>query len=138
MAEINVDTLHADVEHLKTDVIDIKMNAKELTAVVATMRDNSIRTEIYLSQMREGQDKISKDATENARKAEENVKKTNDKADANQAANMRALQAMKDEKPQMWKKLGMAWKVAIITVTTGLLGSYIFGTIQYFLKQASR
>ena len=131
MTEVSVDTLHADVEHLKTDVIDIKQVAKEQAVIIAQQGISNVRLEIYLAQMQTVQNKIDADAKENAKKAEESAKKVED----SQKAMMQIITDIKEEPFHIWKKMNLAVKVAIVTVSTSLLVTYFWGTFQYFMKQ---
>ena len=58
-------TMKSEIEYIKKDIIDIKGNAKEQAAAMATMRDSHIETKIYIRNIQDSQAQMSKDTKEN-------------------------------------------------------------------------
>jgi len=116
MAEVNVEVLRADVEHIKNDVLDLKCTVKEQGVAVLNLRDSHLETKFYIKSIQESQSKMATDT----KKYQEDT--------------MAALQLLKDARGTMWEKLSMAWKVTIVTVSTSLLVSYIWGTVFGIMK----
>jgi len=116
VAEVNVEVLKADLEHIKNDVSDLKCTVKEQGVAVLNLRDSHMETKFYIKSIQESQSKMATDT----KKYQEDT--------------MAALQLLKDARGTMWEKLSMAWKVAIVTVTASLLVSYIWGTVFGIMK----
>ena len=145
MAEDNVQVLRSDIEHMKVDIIEIKANAKEQSIAMLSMRDSHTETKIYIKQIQESQNAMAKKTDDNqalaSKQAEAVAQKAEtaaQKAEASQIATMKAIQDIKDEPNNNWKKLSTAWKVAIISTVVTLLGSYIGGTIFGILKNMAK
>jgi len=116
MTEISVDVLHADVEHLKTDVIDIKQVAKEQAVLIAAQSISYARMEIYLAQMQTVQNQIGADAKENARNAE-----------LNQVETIALINEVKDAPAKEKKAVSLQVKIG----TWLLIISYAFITLAW-------
>ena len=41
-------SMKSEIDYIKKDIVDIKVNAKEQAIAMATMRDNHIETKIYI------------------------------------------------------------------------------------------
>jgi len=118
MAEIIIEVLAADVAHIKNDIFDLKCTVKEQGTAVLTLRDSHMETKFDIKSIKDSQDKMAIDSKDRA-------KATKDFQDSTLAA----LQLLKDARGNMWEKLSMTWKVAVIGVLVSLLGSYIWGTV---------
>jgi hypothetical protein len=119
MAEVSIEVLHSDVEHLKTDVTDIKQVAKEQAILIAQQGVSNIRMEIYLEQMQTTQNKIDTDAKENARNAE-----------LNQSETIKLINEVKDAPAKEKKAVSLQVKIG----TWLLIISYAFCTLAWAIS----
>jgi len=117
--------IRTEIEHIKSDIIDIKNNAKDLNKDVLEMRDSKIRTEIYLKQIQDSQNIMTKEN-------KDRVDKLSEEAKANQVATTKTLQEIKDEPRNNWKQMSMAWKIGIGMAVISYIGGTIFGLIKAF------
>jgi len=58
-------SMKAEIDYMKKDITDIKLNAKEQATAMATMRDSHIETKIYIKNIQDSQAQMSKDTKEN-------------------------------------------------------------------------
>lgn len=116
VTEVSIEVLHSDVEHLKTDVIDIKQVAKEQAVLIAAQSISYARMEIYLAQMQTVQNQIGADAKENARNAE-----------LNQVETIALINEVKDAPAKEKKAVSLQVKIG----TWLLIISYAFITLAW-------
>ena len=106
----NVDecTMKTEIDHIKADIIDIKLNAKEQSKDMLLMRDSHIETKFYIKQIQDSQEKMAKETKEN------------------QASMLKGIQEIKDEPIKNFKYYKMVgWAFAI---------TYVLGTIFGIIK----
>ena len=144
MADITVGSIKVEVDHIKSDIVDIKINAKEQGIAMLGMRDSNTETRIYINQIRESQNTMARETKETialvALEAKENQKNLTKEAKSNQESTLEAIktlsttvQTMKDEPQNSWKKMSLAWKIgAGAFVITWVLGN-LLGLIKTFM-----
>jgi regulator of replication initiation timing len=109
---MNEESMATEINNIKTDLkefkAEIKENVKEQNKSILDMRDTKIRTEMVLEQ----------------------IKKTQEDANKNQALMLDKLQELRDEPRSMWQQMSLTWKIG-----TGLaIISYIIGTVGGYVK----
>ena len=128
-----------EFDHLKEAIKDIKDSAKEQTKDVnekiLSMRDSHTETKIYIKQIQESQNKMADESKGDRIDVKKNQEAVLKQVNENQTTVLSAIQAMKDEKGDIWKKLSLAWKIGI-----GLaIISQVIGTVSGYIKMfASR
>ena len=110
----------AEIEHIKSDIIDIKNTAKDQTKDMLSMRDSHTETRIYIRQIQDSQTATKDSLNAMSKKAEDN-----------QALTMKTLQEIQDEPKKEKKKKDFA--IWVFAVTYGL-GS-LFGIIKTLAPQ---
>jgi len=106
-------SMRSEFEHIKLDILDIKATAKEQSKDMLSMRDSHTETKIYIKQIQDSQNLMSKETKDN------------------QAIVMKALAEIKDEPIKNFKYYKMVgWAFAV----TYVLGT-IFGIIKTIAPQ---
>jgi len=123
MSEQTIGSLKTEVDHIKGDIVDIKINAKEQGIAMLSMRDSNTETRIYINQIRESQNTMAKETRETIAIVAKDAKE-------NQKATMEAIQTLKDAPHNSWKQMSMAWKIG----AGMLIISYIVGSSFSLIK----
>ena len=97
--------MKSEIEHMKSDILDGKLVAKEQSKDMLSMRDSHTETKIYIKQIQDSQSLM--------------VKETRD----NQAVMMKALSEIKEEPAKNAKQVRLAaWIFGITYVLGSILG----------------
>src|SRR5665648_126386 len=111
--------MKSEIDHIKTDILDIRATAKEQSKDMLSMRDSHTETKIYIRQIQDSQVVMAKESKESQAAQ---AKETKD----NQIAMMKAITEIKDEPIRNFKYYKMVgWAFAI---------TYVLGTIFGIVK----
>lgn len=118
-------SMKSEIEHMKADIVDIKLTAKEQNKDMLLMRDSHTETRIYIRQIQDSQNIM-------ARETKETIASVAKDAKENQTATLKAIQEIKDAPHNSWKQMSIAWKIGL----GSLIMSYVAGTIFGFIRNA--
>lgn len=133
--------MKSEIDHIKTDILDIRATAKEQSKDMLSMRDSHTETKIYIRQIQDSQAVMAKETKDSlslmARETKESLgvmakeSKESQAAQAketkdNQIAMMKVITEIKDEPIRNFKYYKMVgWAFAI---------TYVLGTIFGIVK----
>ena len=116
--------MKSDIDHMKSDILDIKATAKEQSKDMLSMRDSHTETKIYIKLIQDSQTAMSKETKSSLTSMAKEAKD-------NQASTIKMLQDMKDEPKEEQKKKNFAIWVFSVTYVLGT----IFGLVKTIAPQ---
>lgn len=73
------DHVNAEIQNIKSEIVDIKGNYKELSKEMTAMKESHIETKIYIKQIQESQAKMEKASTDNQERMLQGIQEIKDK-----------------------------------------------------------
>lgn len=73
------DHVNAEIQNIKSEIVDIKGNYKELNKEMTAMKESHIETKIYIKQIQESQSKMEKASTDNQERMLQGIQEIKDK-----------------------------------------------------------